>query len=337
MRFLREIEGFQFGSHMHPLFFFLTFQVEEYLKLDVIALREIYRRYSCEMYECFHLDVTKRISPSQFALHAWQSTCVQIDQIFLPHAGFEEDVCREAYRGGRVMCQRRAFESQDWKVLENEMAACHYDKIDDYLVIPDVNSLYPTVCFQEKYAYGKWRFLQPNADDYNFHTLVVDADLSPAGAAAERIERSCYCVDLTCPRDLLTAFLMDRNDDGGMNHTLEDKNEYWVWGCELAEAVRLGYCVTKIHSIMEFEHLGDLFKPYIHKCWEGRKANPGSDNVKNYMYKLAMNALTGKFGQRSELTNSAIFATDYKQTPQTEHLFKEVHYLAIIIFDLFLH
>lgn len=202
--------------------------------MDVVALAEVYKRYSKEMFECFHLDVIKCISPSQYALHVFTSMCTQVGQIYLPHAGLEEEHDRAAYRGGRTTCQFRKFESDDFLEAVQEMAGeIHYDNIHNYLVCPDVNSLYPTVQVKEKYAYGRWKYLVPD-DTYNFAAMVQIADggdpemESQALETRNLIERSCYCVDVECPRDILTAFLMDRAADGSMTHDLEPKTEYWV-------------------------------------------------------------------------------------------------------------
>lgn len=78
-------------------------EVIEYLKYDVISTAHLYHNYSTTMWDCFQMDVSKAITPSQFAIQCWTSMMDEeiLKQIYIPHTGKEEDDDRAAYYGGR--------------------------------------------------------------------------------------------------------------------------------------------------------------------------------------------------------------------------------------------
>ncbi len=293
-------------------------EVEEYLKYDVISLKYLFVKFQKEMFQCFQQDINQCVSLSQFGYKAWALTCPVYDQLYIPHPGKEEDDDRAAYYGGRVTCQRKEFQSNDFREDATEY---DYDKIQDYLVKADVNSLYPHVQRHYQYAYGKWHYwCAVELEDLNVN-LLPQFNLA---TKEDWFLRSSFCVDVTCPRDLITPFLMERRD-GLLRHTLEDKKKTWYWGCELMEALVLGYRVTHVYEVKEFEKLGDLFKDFVMKCWQGRLENP-KPSSKNLNYKLVANSTTGKFAQKTHLTNTNIFncRQNGKQTAAQEEEFAEL-------------
>jgi hypothetical protein len=286
-------------------------EVTEYLKYDVISLRELYRRFSRAMYDEFSIDVNRCVTLSQYAYKAWASTQPALSNICLARRGKEEDDDRAAYYGGRVLPQRKVYQSPDLKNADPrdlEFNRLAYDSINDYLVCLDVNSLYPSVQKSGVYAYGTSRYWSGDELDADPQLLDQLNLLSPVGG--ELLARSMLCVDVECPRDLFTAFLFERTD-AGLKQTLLPKQAQWYWGCELRRAIILGYKIVRVREIKEFQHTGDLFSAYVDKCWDGRKRNP-KPSIKNACYKLMMNALTGKFAQRTNQTNVAIFTTNGK-------------------------
>ncbi len=83
---------------------------------------------------------------------------------------------------------------------------------------------------------------------------------------------------------------------------------------------------------MEYEFYGPLFTDFVTKCWQGRIDNP-KPSIKNTSFKLMMNSLTGKFGQKSHQTNSSIHTTSYAMNPQRQKMFEEL-VENVIDFDL---
>lgn len=287
-------------------------EVLYYLKYDVLSLRELYRIYSRAQFECFSMDVNRALSLSQYGFKCWATTCPELPNIYVPHQGKEEDDDRAAYYGGRVGCFRKEYVSQDFK---EDQLIYEFEKIEDYLVIADVNSLYPSVQARFKYAFGKWRYW-PQME-------ILMMPLSKINKIENEgwMLRCCFHISVECPKDILVPFLMERNAQGKIQHNLNDKKA-WYWGCELIEAIILGYRVTWVHEIKEFEKYGDLFSTFVKTCWDGRIANP-KPSVKNLAYKQIMNCVTGKFGQKSHPTNTTIYNAEAK-TEEAKKDFQEL-------------
>lgn len=279
-------------------------EIIDYLKHDVLALAELFKIYSKTMFECFSIDITRAITPSAYAYMCWASTCSELSNIYVPHFGKEENDDRAAYYGGRVMCQIKNYVSKDVHEDSNSFAynrKYNYDDIHDCSYLFDANSLYPTVMLEENYAYGKWFYITKEEIEKN--QFAYKFVLSSGEADNNWIQRCMFKVDVICPKDIYTAFLMSRNPiTKEIEHNLFDKYEQWYWGVEISHAISLGYEVIKIHEIKEFPLYGPLFQSFITKCYEGRKANPNigsKTNVKNQCFKDAMNSLSGKFGQHA--------------------------------------
>lgn len=289
-------------------------EVTEYLKFDVISLGTLFGIYQSTMWKCFSMDMNICITPAQFAIKVWGADNDLLPEIYIPHRGKEEDDDRAAYYGGRVMCQRKEFISNDW--VDNEEEPQNYDDIEDYLILGDVNSLYPAAQMKYEYAYGKWKYISPAEGDILNYLNRFNTDKN-------WVKRCCFLIDVTCPKDILTSFLMERDSRGMLVHTLYDKVKQWYWGPELEEALILGYKVTKIYEIKEFEKLAPLFSSYVKTCWEGRQKSP-SGSSRNLAFKFAMNSLTGKFGQKSHPTSNAIYSTEFKPTKRSEESFSKL-------------
>lgn len=294
-------------------------EVLEYLKNDVLALAELYKKYSGIMLDIFHLDIYNAITPSQYAMQTWLSLFPEDDfpEMYIPHSGKEEDDFRAAYYGGRVTPQRKQFISKDFSEQLEQLA---YESIEDYLFYCDVNSLYPAAQHRFKYAHGKWEY----------HQRYTAEQLNAAGLDDNTIDRCQFKVTIECPKDLLTPFLVSRNPaTKSMEHSLDTKVECWYWGSEIREALLLGYRVVTLHETLEFEKLSDLFSKYVDICWQGRldnpKKGPNANPTKNLAFKLAMNRLTGKFGQNTHLVNWAILNTNQvKGTAKDDKTFKSL-------------
>ncbi|HKX21144.1 MAG TPA: hypothetical protein VJM74_05690, partial [Nitrososphaeraceae archaeon] len=316
-------------------------EVKEYLKYDVISLAHLYHNYSTTMFKCFGKNITKSITPSQYAIQCWSSMNPELmEHLYIPKTGKEEDDDRAAYYGGRVMCQRKEYLSENYMGPHDEY---EYDFIDDYIIDADVNSLYPTAQIKFQYAYGHWKYIIFGATEEKIvenpgfiygtdEDQKIVLDRMNYLQDEQWMNRCCFCVDIRCPKDLITSFLLSRNEKGEIEHNLYDKMKSWYWGNELAEAIILGYRITYVHEIKEFDKLGDIFKNYVEKCWNGRKANPKPSLI-NLAYKCALVCLTGKFGQKSSQTSIKIYKSSHKVEKRNEKNF-DIILQSVKDFDL---
>ncbi len=104
-------------------------------------------------------------------------------------------------------------------------------------------------------------------------------------------------VDITCPKDLLIAFLMRRNEKGNNEQTLLDITRRWYAGPELMEAIRLGYKLTHVYNYYKFDYFEVLYATFIKVCYEERKKHPSG--ALNLMPKFSMNSVSGKGAQHT--------------------------------------
>lgn len=232
------------------------------------------------------------------------------------------------------MCQRKKYQSKEWQMrddaepigkrqadeiasfLDNKSEILYdWEDIEDYLVLADVNSLYPTAQKLFEYAYGDWKYKTPRNDQ---EAVEWAAKLNRLEDRKDLMRRTCYEVSITPPRDLITAFLMRRDEKTkGIVHSLEPIEKQWYWGQELEEAIILKYIVDKVHCMKIFEKKGKIFDAYVDKCWQGRLDNPKWKNpLVNTGFKNALNELTGKFGQHTHQTNTCILSSNF--VPESE-------------------
>lgn len=202
-----------------------------------------------------------------------------------------------------------------------------YEMIDDFLVYADVNSLYPAVQISIDWPLtnSKTGALVENIiDEIQFveksqlshfphgkHVITSYKD-NPTDEAQFRLElndrhelqkekwyRRGVCVDITCPDDLTVAFLMTKHPKTGeVVQNLLPKVESWYTGPELWEASILGYKITKIHAICEWEKSSPMFETYVLPIYDLKSAQD-TDGPKRAAAKALLNALTGKYGQKN--------------------------------------
>lgn len=168
----------------------------DYLRLDVIALRDVYKRFAESMFTIYKLNVAKFTTIGQIAYASFSSNLRDNVVLYRTKAGVEEEIIRELYKGGRVICGRKIWKTKLFdKIISESFRVYRYYtdeeiskmKIDDpledlikrmeevydgdaispelykeigkdYLVDVDVNSLYPTVQVDIAYPHGKKMF-----------------------------------------------------------------------------------------------------------------------------------------------------------------------------------
>lgn len=113
----------------------------EYLKLDIISTCEVLKKFRQAVFDLndgMNMDMCKRITISQLSFDSWLTTVPEsnLRKITLPKNSIDDDIIRQAFRGGRVFPQVKCWQSsQGWDTP--------YKSLKDYLVDLDVASLYP--------------------------------------------------------------------------------------------------------------------------------------------------------------------------------------------------
>jgi hypothetical protein len=279
-------------------------EFEEYLRLDVVALRAIFIAYATEIWNLFHLHVSKFLTSAHLGyaiftimLKAQTEREGRTKPVLLKTPSNYEDFMRRYYRGGRIICGRKIWKTkrfdqwiEEYKT-NGKVSQASYDSIKGYYVYADVNSLYPSAQFGVKYPVGEFKEIYDIEDSIleGLNNLEEKAKAIWMLRAAE--------VDVVCPKNLLIPFLMHRDKEGRSYQTLEDKTRQVYGGPCLWEAVRLGYKITKIHRIIEWSDQMELFTEYVDTFIKQKQAAE-QDTPKYVTAKLGLNALTGKFGQK---------------------------------------
>lgn len=269
-------------------------EASKYCMLDVLALEEIYKRFQTVMWEICPIPICKSMSLPGHGLEIWKNLLGK-ERLEKIHISTPEEykICRNAYAGGRVMLTRPMFVSKN---------------VDDYLVMVDVVSLYPTVMKKYKFPVGKPTITQLNEDWVEIYKSTPK-------------DRSIWCVDIVCPKDILVAFLMcKQNADEPAKQTLEDKNGVWITGVELVEAELLGYKVIKAYSVLQWPDTEFVFGEYIDVMFALKQKHSHNKNSAGYQSgKGGMNAVSGKFGQKvvTQRTTVALNLSDNKLFSET--------------------
>ena len=291
--------------------------VTEYNKYDVVCLGFAYKNFAKTMFDLYKYNVTDAFTLSHMAYGIWRNHYVipkVLDQIQVPDATLYRYM-RNALYGGRCSPQIPYFKSVHYENIvvkrKWDWSLRYYDTILDYLVYLDVVSLYPYSSVIGEFPMGKMKFVDGGG------LLYPLLQHFPVTALSERdcyyIKRVIACVDVKCPTNLLTGFLMSRGPKGELIQDLTPKMEQYYDGVTLLEAMRLGYRVTKVHSYVVFEMLGNPLREYMNYAFNQKNVSE-KGSCEYTCHKNLMNGLTGKFSQEMVESNWKIMYDDLELT-----------------------
>lgn len=296
-------------------------EVTKYLWLDVVSLREVYRRFSQQVYDSYGLLVYKFVTGSHLAYGAF-TTYFEKKKIkgnfLLKTPKTDIPIMRETYRGGRVICGRPIWKSTFWNeicekaidaTIWNKKKGCFeidegfmindelYENIDDYMCYIDCNSLYPAAQVGRKYPVGEHSFVKlggfPESEEKLRKSINNrDCKLYNKDFWMTTIAK----VDVKCPKTLSVGFLMHKDEEGKIVQNLEDKKTIWYTGAELWEASKLGYQIECIYEYCTWARYENIFEDFVRETYARKKAAE-RDTAAYTEAKNVLNSLTGKFGQ----------------------------------------
>lgn len=301
-------------------------EVTKYCGQDVQALRAVYIAFASKMWDLFSINVTDCITLSQYAFEYWRTT-LDDQKIVLPKIEDYEFMRRGLY-GGRCGPQYTHFNSDEYIPIMREyhrtgkLANATVADLKDCLRFFDVVSLYPSRMKMEEYPLGAYTYL--SAEECSaLKDNLNDCDSDWIGFAE---------VDVECPDNLITPYLMARGEKNTLIQDLLPKYHQVYPSSELFEAVRLGYKIKHIHKAISFESRGNPFEKFIDKVFalKAAAAVEPKDPVQYEIAKLMMNSLSGKMSQRVVEEEWKIISADEleketedKEVTITEHLMDE--------------
>jgi len=202
---------------------------------------------------------------------------------------------REAYKGGRTELFKKSFNYEF-----DDKTNIYKDNITNKLLYAyDINSSYPFVMTQKmplKYSYTKTNI---NIKvDINNIDRIISTNLYTY--------KSVYKGD---KQDTIINNLLIRSDKNDIIAPLNIDIINTAWGVELIENVKIGYEVL-LYSEYVYESKA-IFKSYAEYFYNKRLlAKKEKNNSLSTFYKLMLNSLYGKFGQKQN-TKIIICKNDY--------------------------
>lgn len=200
---------------------------------------------------------------------------------------------RDSYKGGRTEAFKKYFSSENGEKLY------YYD----------INSSYPysmTKQMPRKYSI----------------TLKLDGML----AKIEKIvPYNLYQVTSEYKgtnKNMIPNLLI--RDERGNNVSLLNIDKSWHWGCEIIEAIESEFEVK-----LYLEHVyegGEIFRPFIEYFYNERLKVKKTNTALANFYKLIINSLYGKFGQRNFNENGIADSMD--------EIYKKLNYNSNLLLDV---
>ena len=244
----------------------------KYCQLDCLSLHKVLTQFNELIFSEFKLNVHKPLTLPALAMKIYKTNFMPKDLLYQIPAEVDQNI-RQSYTGGAV----------DVYIPHNRInpLSKRFKKLYYY----DVNSLYPTVMSLLPMPVGK-----PIAFEGNIRLVEPNAF-------------GIFQCNITSPAKLQHPILQRRIKGHGTVAGLGTWTG-WISSMEMDNAVKFGYTFEIIKGY-QFEQ-GDLFSKYVTKMYNLRMEYD-KNHPMNFIAKLLMNSLYGKFGMKLEKTTVDIF------------------------------
>lgn len=258
----------------------LKAEIIEYCLLDCKVLQQCVEKYKAWVIENLEIDPYV-ISTAGLALRYWSTHhnpskipfSKNIRRSKLPKGLPKEvyPVVKESYKGGIVMVVKKIKEESK------------------HLTGRDINSSYPFIMKNQRIPFkctGIIRYECPK-------NMVI---LNPKTLNECFLYQVC---GLTWKKGMRIPTIPKRIPEG-LNHTTKHSPVDYIWGVELKYAMETGWIESGLIT-SEYTFASDfLFKSYVEELYDKRRAvcKRNGDTIGDKFYKLLLNSLYGKFGQK---------------------------------------
>lgn len=253
----------------------------EYLKKDVLLLKDLFIKYSDSVFEYEGFEVTNFMTMPQMGFASWTASMSEKKyDISIDYTLQHFQASRESRYGGRCYPLRHRWNTQtrdmDWQKL--------YDSNDFYVAV-DIVSMYPAVmkgCKILKTAYpvGEHRDSKNPEADFREGKFGI------------------YYIHFTPDPTKSVPVLPKRKN--GLKWDFAE-GEGWYTNIDILNAIEFGNYRIKFtdRAMVWDETTDDLFTEFIGKYFELKKTATTSNNAVLRLYaKIMMNALYGKLQQK---------------------------------------
>jgi hypothetical protein len=272
------------------------YEVEPYLKLDVLSLRDLFIKFNKLMYKVEQCNITKYVTLSNMAYELWSSP-KYLDVLRQNDTYLEVFDSMDKFKfvqgatfGGRTYPMKRESRS---KIYSDVVAGkINYEQLKtslDFLFNADVSSLYPASMKLYKYPVGASRWSEDGEDEYKSGKMGF------------------YYIEFKCPKDIRFAYLPRKTKNGGISWNLYDGSGVYS-SVDIEGAVSCGYEVKFMGRCLVWDTCVEgLFSEYIDSWYKMKEeADRNKDKTTKAIAKLFLNGLYGKMLQRPILTTTKI-------------------------------
>lgn len=279
--------------------------VVPYLKLDVLALEELFRKFNNMLYVKTKTNITSYVTISNQAYAIWTNTLK--NDIEVPNIQKYEYESKGIY-GGRCTPMQKEYKSEMYDEIRNAKEKTQEErkklykklkKSKQYLFNADVTSLYPASMsgfkdFDVKYPIGASQWTTEGENEYK------------AGKVGY------YTIKFEPPKDIRVPVLPRRTEEGGISWSLENGEGVYT-SVDIDNALEFGYKVEFCGEGLIWNEAGDIFSDYIKTFYELKNlAEKEKNPVLRNVAKLMLNALYGKTLQKAIFEDREIVSTAFE-------------------------
>jgi len=271
-KYFTEISKIEYQDYMNQFIgklWNLEIETVKYCNIDCISLYQILIKFNSLIYKLFEINIHKYPTLSSLAFAIYRTHFLKKDTIAQLSGQIAKDI-RQSYTGGAV----------DMYIPENLEG--------EELYVYDVNSLYPSQMESQLMPinhptlfYGDVRKVDPNA--FGFF----------------------YC-KITAPENLEHPILQTHIKTNNGMRTIAPLGVWFdmLFSKEIDNAMKYGY---KFEIIWGYTFKsGIIFKDYVNTLYKLRSDYPKSNPI-NYIAKLLLNSLYGRFGMIDQFPEIIIF------------------------------
>ena len=288
-----------------------------YCVKDCVSLHEIMTKFSTMIWDLFKVNITKYPTISSLAFAIFRTHFLKKDTIPMISGQVFKDI-KESYTGGAVdMYLPTNLEVDDLEeILEKARNNPNYSNFTyeekELLYCYDVNSLYPSVMAQRELPTGKACYFEGDVLNYKPDALGF------------------YYVKVTAPEGLNHPILQVHHN----NNTMAPLGtwEMMIYSEEMHNAMKFGYKFEILRGYY-FESKTVVFRDYITQLYELRRKYDKTHPM-NFIAKLLMNSLYGRFGMDDSFSDTKIFDKDKfdkmmtKMSPKDLQLIEDVRVIG---------
>ena len=281
----------------------------EYLKMDVLALEELYVKVANTFYEKFQINLTNYMTTSHLSYSIWSSTLKE--NVSLPKDWNEYEFIRKSIYGGRTCPLQKKYQSRHFtevQRIDSDLSLSKEEKQEkikkiykeatentyDYLFNSDVSSLYPASMVGHYYPVGEQRWSENPKEDFKKGLLGI------------------FNIKFIANPKIIVAPFPTKSDDGRLEWDVKD-GEGNFNSVDIQNAIDLGYKVEFLEKAIVWDNKAFIFDEYLKQIFEWKEyATEHNLPVQRSLAKLLMNSIYGKMLQKA-ITETTDFINSFEE------------------------